>query len=131
MSGSSNSDNPIVGISLTDDSIVELAMGMSGPSSDRVSEIIIPTSVPWENDVQLFRAPLAFAGSNERPMGGETIWSAEYRNTIPNSGDEFSIEATFMAYPTDDIQLVDINEDEAVSFAHFNSGDLRPYILAN
>lgn len=131
MSGSSSSRSAIVGLSLADDTIVELAMGRVGPGSDRIEEVIIPTSVPWSDDVQLFYAPLTFAGSEERSMGGETVWVAEYIGTIPNSPEEFSIEAVFMEYPQDDFQLVDIDEDEAVSFAHFESGDLRPYILAN
>lgn len=131
MSRSSNSRSTIVGLALEDGSIIELAKGRVGPSSDRVDEVIIPASVPWENDVQLFRTPLEFAGSEERSMGGETVWSAEYRGTIPNSHDEFTIEAMFMEYPQNDFQLVDINEDDAVSFAHFDSDDLRPYILAN
>ena len=131
MSGTSNSKNKVVGLSLDDDSIVELVMGTVGPSSDRVQEVIIPTSVPWKSDIQIFHAPLVFAGSEERSMGGETTWVAEYQNTIPNSDDYFSIEAIFMDYPENTFQLVDINEDESVSFAHFNPGDLQPYILAN
>jgi hypothetical protein len=131
MSGSNDSGSKIVGLSLNDGSIVELAMGQVGPSSDNVSEVIIPTSVPWRDSVQLFRTPLEFAGSEERPMGGETVWAAEYFDTIPNSTSEFSIEAIFMEYPGDDFQLVDINETEAVSFAHFQAGDLKPYIQAN
>jgi hypothetical protein len=131
MSDTSSSKGTIVGLSLTDGSIVELAKGTVGPSSDRVDQVIIPTSVPWEDGVQLFRAPLEFAGSEERAMGAETIWDARYRGTVPNSGDEFVIEAIFMEYPGDDFQLVEINEDEAVSFAHFESGDLRSYIRAN
>lgn len=131
MSGTSDNKKPIVGLSLDDGSIVELPMGMVGPSSDRVDEVIIPASVPWKTNVQLFTTHLVFAGSEERDMGAETIWSAEYRNTIPNSGDEFSIEAIFMEYPGDDFQLVDIDEDEAVSFAHFEPDKLRQYIQAN
>ena len=131
MSEESNSKNPVVGLKLNDGSIRTLAQGRVGPSSDRVEEVIIPTSVPWENNVQLFRAPLAFAGSEERPMGGETVWSAEYRNTIPNSSEEFSIEAVFMEYPQDDFQLLEINNDNAVSFAHFDPDSLRSYIDSN
>lgn len=128
MSDNSDSKTPVVGLEMNDGSIKVLSMGKVGPSSDRVNQVIIPASVPWEDDVQLFRAPLEFAGSEERSMGGETIWSAEYRNTIPNSRSEFSIEAMFMEYPQDDFQLVDINEDDAVSFAHFEPGSLRSYI---
>lgn len=131
MSDDSTSKTPVVGLKKSDGSLEMLPKGLVGPSGDRVDEVIIPTSVPWEDDVQLFRAPLEFAGSEERPMGGETVWSAEYRNTIPNARDEFSIEVIFMEYPQDDFQLVEINEDEAVSFAHFDSEALRAYIESN
>jgi len=131
MSDDSASKTPVVGLKLSDGNLEVLAKGLVGPSGDRVDEVIIPTSVPWKDDVQLFRAPLEFAGSEERSMGAETVWSAEYRNTIPNSRDEFSIEVTFMEYPQDDFQLIDINEDEAVSFAHFDSESLRSYIGSN
>lgn len=131
MSDDSTSKTPVVGLKKSDGSIEMLSKGLVGPPGDRVDEVIIPTSVPWENDVQLFRAPLEFAGSEERPMGGETVWSAEYRNTIPNARDEFSIEALFMEYPQDDFQLIEINEDEAVSFAHFDPETLRTYIESN
>lgn len=123
--------NEIVGLLLTDGEIRELAAGTVGPSSDRIEQVIIPASVPWESDVQLYEAPLTFAGSEERSMGSETVWIAEYRGTIPNGGGEFSVEAVFMEYPANHFQLVEVNEDEAVSFAHFDAGGLRPYVLAN
>jgi hypothetical protein len=60
-------------------------------------------------------------------MGPEIIWSARYRGTIPNSGGEFSVEAEFMEYPANVLQLAEINEDKAVSFVHFDTKALRLY----
>lgn len=124
-------ESEIVGLSLAGGEIRELAAGTVGPSSDRIEQVIIPASVPWESDVQLYEAPLTFAGAEERSMGSETVWIAEYRGTIPNGGGDFSVEAVFMEYPANQFQLVEVNEDEAASFAQFDPGDLRPYVLAN
>jgi hypothetical protein len=129
MSANTESETKIVALKLSDGSLVELSEGMSGPDSDRIEEVFIPVSVPWEDDVQCMPAHLEFAGSEERQMGGETVWSAKYWGATPNGTTEFTVEALFMEY-AHNFQLTDINTDDAVSFAHFDSGDLVPYIRA-
>jgi hypothetical protein len=65
-------------------------------------------------------------------MGPKTTWAAKYSGDIPNSDDFFLIEVTFTEYPKSYFQLVEAYEDEAVSFAHFDTEDcLRSYIESN
>ncbi|WP_143067666.1 hypothetical protein [Natrinema salifodinae] len=118
-----------VGLKMDDGSYEVLPEGMAG-SRENVSQIILPASIPWESDVQLYPAELEFAGSEERAMGGETIYDARHIGTVPNTGDEFYVEATFQEYPANDFQLVDGGATGPASFAHFAPDDLKSYMYA-
>ena len=69
-----STSSPVIGLKLSDGSLETLSEGTLKMSveSDRIDTVIIPTSVPWKDSIQLFPAPLVFAGSEEGSMGPKT-----------------------------------------------------------
>jgi F420-dependent methylenetetrahydromethanopterin dehydrogenase len=86
-----------VGIS-GDSGLSILSEGQS-MSPDLVDQVIIPYSVPWENDVQLRSVPAQAVGGEEREMGPETLHEATVHGDAPNKGGEYKIRVMFQEYP--------------------------------
>lgn len=97
-----------------------------------VDEIVIPISLPWEDNVKLEPLPLAdFAHSGEeRSMGEETHYAATFEGTNPSSGENWYIDVSLFEYPQGDLQVADVQAKGDASFAHFTPSDLESYMHA-
>lgn len=101
-------------------------------SPDEIGDVIIPFSVPWEDNVQLRSIPPEAVASDERKMGTEILHNAVITESAPNNGGEYEIRVIFQEYPQGTFQPVEVKTHGPASFAHFKDPEtLLDYIEAN
>lgn len=128
MDSKAKQKTPRVGVKQKDGTLHVVEEG-GGVHPDTVQWVIIPYSVPWEDDVQLIEVDAIEHKMGERQMGADIMYTATFNGSSPDLETHFQIEARFNGYPQGTFALMDVEDDDVASFAHFDSNEsLMGYI---
>lgn len=96
---------------------------------DSIERIVVPVSLPWEDDVVLITRAPEEVERHERNMGRESYYTVRFEGTVPNSDSQhYSVKVDFHEYPRGQFQILEGEHTGPARLAHFSPDDLLSYM---